>query len=413
MSNAPQFQRVFPVLILVVAGMLLFGNTRSAFCRQAMKAETANAVSSGNNQFAFDLFKNIASAEKDGNVFFSPVSISTALAMAYAGSRGETQKQMADVLHFTGTQQDVASGFQSLLASMAQPANAAYQLQAANALWAQQGTHFVPDFVSVMHTYYSGDFRMVDFAQTPESLATINHWVADKTANKVPQLLHPGDIDKRTRLVLTNAVYFKGTWTTPFDESLTRPDTFTAGSGTKKQVPFMHHTGFFRYALVGNLQVLELPYKGGELSMLVILPRADATDPWTGFTWGQLQQLQAQMKNTNVELSLPKFKVEARLSLAPTLSDMGMPDAFAKNADFSGMSGEEKLLISAVVHEAVVDVNEKGTEAAAATGGVMRPTMMLPGQPVEFRADHPFLYIILHKPSSSLLFMGRLSNPLQ
>ena len=412
MSTGRYFQRVLPGLILAIAGMMLIGSARSAFCQQAMTAETAQSVSSGNNRFAFELFKDVAS-EKNSNVFFSPVSISTALAMAYAGSKGETQKQMADVLQFTGTQQQVASGFQSLLASLAQPANKTYQLQVANALWAQRGEQFQPDFVSVMHAYYSGDFRMLDFAQTDQSLATINHWVADKTSGKIAQLLHPGDIDAHTRLVLTNAVYFKGTWTTPFDESLTKPDPFTASDGTRKQVPFMHRTGFFRYALVGDVQVLESPYRGNELSMLVLLPRAEAKDPWAGFTWAKLQQLQAQMKNTNVALSLPKFKVEARLSLAPTLSDMGMPDAFDQSADFSGMTSKEKWLISAVVHEAVVDVNEKGTEAAAATGVVMRPTAMLPIQPVVFRADHPFLYIIIHEPSDSILFLGRLSNPPQ
>lgn len=412
MSTGRYFQRVLPGLILGIAGMMLAGSARFVFCQQAMPAAAAKSVSSGNNQFAFELFKNVAS-EKNSNVFFSPVSISTALAMAYAGSRGETQKQMADVLHFTGTQQQVASGFQSLLASLAQPASAAYQLQVANALWAQPGAQFQPDFVSLMHTYYSGDFRMLDFAQTNQSLATINHWVADKTSGKIAQLLHAGDIDAHTRLVLTNAVYFKGTWTTPFDERLTKPGAFTAGNGTTQQVPFMHRTGFFRYALVGDLQVLELPYKGDELAMLVLLPRAATKDPWAGFTGAKLQQLQAQMKNTNVVLSLPKFKVEARLSLAHTLSDMGMPDAFDQSADFSGMTSKEKWLISAVVHEAVVDVNEQGTEAAAATGVVMRPTMMLPGQPVVFRADHPFLYVIIHQPSNSILFLGRLSNPPQ
>jgi serpin B len=211
-NNAPHSKRVLPALILAVCGMTMLGNTRSAFSQEAANTQTAKAassVSSGNNQFAFDLFKNVASAQKDANVFFSPVSISMALAMTYAGSEGQTRKQMAQVLHLTGSQQDVASGFQSLMASMSQPADAAYQLKIANALWGQEGEHFQPEFVSLMHTYYSGDFDTLDFAKTPESLATINHWVAEKTADKIPQLLHPGDIDKRTRLVLTNAVYFK------------------------------------------------------------------------------------------------------------------------------------------------------------------------------------------------------------
>lgn len=412
MSTKCKYQRVFPIVVLMLVGMTLIGNARCAFCQEAMPAQSPPAISADNNQFAFDLFKQV-SAAKDRNVFFSPLSISTALAMAYAGSEGETRKQMAQVLHFQGTQAEVARGFQSLTTSMAPPANGAYQLQVANALWAQQGTHFQPDFASVMQTYYAGDFRTVDFVHTQEALATINHWVAEKTAGKIAQLLHPGNIDARTRLVLTNAIYFKGTWTAPFDENLTKPDTFTLDDGTKKQVPLMRQTKFFRYALVGDLQVVELPYKGDRLSMLVLLPSAGATNPWAGLTWAKLQELRAQLTNTNVALTLPKFKVEARLSLAPMLAEMGMPDAFDRRADFSGMTGGKEWLISAVVHEAVVDVNEKGTEAAAATGVAMKPLAMMHAEPVVFRADHPFLYMIIDKPSDSILFMGRLSDPAQ
>jgi len=394
--------------------MSLLGSARLAFCQQAMKAETPNPVSSGNDQFAFDLFKNVASSEKNSNVFFSPVSISTALAMAYSGSRGETQKQMAEVLHFAGSQQEVASGFHSLMTSMSQPVNGAYQLSVANALWAQKGAHFQPDFVSTMHTYYSGDFRTLDFAQTEPSLATINHSVAEKTAGKIPQLLHPGDITALTRLVLTNAVYFKGSWNTPFAASLTKPETFTTGAGTKKQVPMMHRTGRLTYAQSSDLQMLDLPYRGNELSLLILLPRAGAPDPWSNFTWENLQQLRKQMVETKVILSLPKFKVEERLSLAPRLSEMGMPEAFSRTANFSGITGESGWHISAVIHDAVIDVNEKGTEAAAATGTVILGlAVRRESEPVIFRADHPFLYMIVHKPSDSILFMGRLADPPQ
>ncbi len=415
--SGPHFKRVLPLLILVVVGMTLLGNTRSAFWQEAVNAQIANtapSISSGNNQFAFDLFKNVASAQGDANVFLSPVSISTALAMTYAGSEGETRKQMAQVLHFAGSQQDVASRFHSLMASMSQPTDAAYQLQVANALWAQEGQHFQPQFASLMHTYYSGDFNTLDFAKTQESLATINHWVAEKTADKITQLLHADDIKAPTLLVLTNAVYFKGSWTIPFTESLTKPETFTTGDGTKKQVPMMHQKPFFRYAQVGDLQALELPYKGNDLSMLVLLPQAESLNVWAEFTWEKVQQLRSQMKTTEVDVSFPKFKVEARLSLARTLSGMGMPDAFDRyRADLSGMTGKKDCFISAVVHEAVIDVNEKGTEAAGATGVVVKPGVVLAEEPVVFRADHPFLYMIIHKPSDSILFMGRLSNPPQ
>lgn len=398
-------------MLILVSGMAL-GNTRFAFCQNAMPSSPQPAVSSGNNQFAFDLFKNVASGDKNANVFFSPVSISTALAMAYAGSQGETQKQMAQVLHFTGSQQEVASGFHTLMTSMSQPANNAYQLNIANALWAQKNTRFVAEFTNLMSTYYSGEFNSVNFGDAQQTLATINHWVAGKTANKIPQLLHPGDISALTRLVLTNAVYFKGDWTTPFVETLTQPENFTTGDGAQKQVPMMHRTGRMTYAQSSDLQMLELPYRGNEQSMLILLPRAGAPDPWSNFTWEKLQQLRKQMTETKVILSLPRFKLEDRLSLAPSLSQMGMPDAFSRTANFSGITGESGWHISAVIHDAVIDVNEKGTEAAAATGvAISTLAMRREPEPVIFRADHPFLYMIVHKPSNSILFMGRLSNP--
>jgi len=180
--------------------------------------------------------------------------------------------------------------------------------------------------------------------------------------------------------VLTNAVYFKGVWTAPFTESWTNPEAFTAGDGTKKQVPMMHQREFFRYAQVGDLQALELPYEGNELSMLVLLPRAGAPDPWAGFSWDKLQQVRAQMKTTEVVVSLPKFKLDERILLPRTLSKMGIRDAFNRNADFSGMTGKKYLFISAVVHEAVIDVNEKGTEATGATLAVAKPGVMLDGE---------------------------------
>ncbi len=408
------FKRVLPVFILAVSGMTFAGNTRSAFSQDAMSTRTATGVSAGNNQFALDLFKNIAAAQKDSNIFFSPVSISTALAMAYAGSHGETQKQMAGVLHFDGSQDEVARSFHSFMASLSQPANNAYQLRVANALWAQEGAHFRPEFVSMMHTYYAGDFRSVDFAATEEALATINSWVAEKTAGKIPKLLHQGDISALTRLVLTNAVYFKGDWIEPFRESATEPAPFTTGNGQKKKVPMMHRTGYLGYAQVGDLQVLELPYRGDQLSMLVLLPRVDATNPWANFSGEKLQQVRARMHGTRVEVFLPKFKVDERRSLEDTLPRMGMRDAFdARSADFSGITDKEEWYISKVIHQAVVEVNEKGTEAAAATAVVATAAAMQPSEPAVFRADHPFVYMIIHKPSDSILFMGRLSDPPQ
>ena len=333
--------------------------------------------------------------------------------MAYAGSDGETRTQMTKVLHLGGTQQQVAAGFHAVMASMIQPATGAYQLRLANALWAQQGVRLRPEFASVIQTYYAGEFRTLDFAHKQQSVATINKWVAEKTANKIPGLLQAGDIDVTTSLVLTNAVYFKGDWSVPFPEVLTNPDSFTTGSGAKKQVPMMHQTSSFSYAERFGLQALELPYRGDQLSLLILLP-VDKSHPWSAFTWAKFQQIRSEMHRSSVDVSLPKFKVDARLSLGESLSTMGMKDAFSQqDADFTGIS-KESWFISAALHEAVIEVNEKGTEAAAATALGMKVLSIPPQKvtpPVVFRADHPFVYAIVHKPTDAILFIGRLSDP--
>ncbi len=302
-------------------------------------------MASGSNQFAFDLFNNVAPAQKDANVFFSPLSISTALSTVYEGGRGETQQQMAQVLHLQESQAEVAAGFHSRMTSLSPPASAPYQLSVANALWAQQGVGFLAEFVSVMDKYYGGDLKTLNFADTEASRATINRWVSDKTSGKIRQLLQTGDIDRLTRLVLTNAVYFKGIWSSPFREQLTKPAPFTTAGGAEKQVPTMHRTGSYRYAQIADMQLLELPYKGDQLSMLILLPQVGAKQPFADLTWVKLQQWRWKMSIAEVEVFLPKFKVEARLSLAPTLSHMGMRDAFAENsADFSAITGQQGVV---------------------------------------------------------------------
>lgn len=403
-----------PGVILLLFGIVTIGSARTAFGQQTMNPESVNTVSSGNNQFAFDLFKEVAT-EEDHNILFSPVSISTALAMTYAGSKGETRKQIADVLHFTGSQQEVAAGFHSLMASMSQPEDRTFQLSVANALWAQKGVHFVPEFMSLMSTYYSGAFNTVDFQHTEQSLATINDWVAENTANKIQRLLHPDDISALTRLVLTNAVYLKAAWQLPFEENATKPCTFTTSNGAKKQASMMHKVGDFRYAQSADFQAVELPYNGIQSSsMVILLPTAAASRPRSKITADTLQKLRTAMKDTQVDLSLPKFKVDGQISLASTLSAMGVSDAFvADKADFSGITTEKNWYIGAVIHQAIIDVNEKGTEAAAGTA-VSQPLARADGEeenPVIFRADHPFLYVIIREPSNSILFLGWLSDP--
>ncbi len=406
----PRFQRVLSTVLLVVLGMAV-GSARFALAQEPAKPESAHTVSSGSNQFAFDLLSKLASSRKDTNFFFSPVSISMALGMVYAGSEGETKAQMAKTLHFAGSQQEVAAGFHGMMVAMNQPADAAYQLSVANALWAQQSIQLEPQFASLMQTYYAGQVRTVNFAQAQQSVDTINRWVAEKTANKIRALLQPGDVDPLTRLVLTNAVYFKGDWGMPFEEAMTKPDTFTTAAGTKQQVPMMHQSELTSYGETPSFQAISLPYRGGELSMVILLPREASREPWKGLTWEKVQKLRSAMSSHQVDVFLPRFKVQARLSLVKTLAEMGMPDAFSRRANFAGMNSKERWYISAVVHEAVVDVNEKGTEAAAATGVIVKPAVMMAEPPAVFRADHPFLYLIVHQPTNAILFMGGLAEP--
>jgi serpin B len=376
-----------------------------------MGAKAAPAAPIGHHKFAFDLFHHLS--QERTNIFFSPLSICTALAMAYAGSEGRTRIQIAKVCSFNAPPEQVASDFQFRMVSITQPVDASYEIRVANALWAQQGATFDSHFLSLMRMYYSGDVRMLDFADPPQSCTTINQWIAEKTAGMIRELLQPADIDALTRLVLTNALYFKGDWSEPFRQSLTTPDTFTTARGTQLQVPMMRRQGSFRYIQHNDLQLLDVPYQGDQLSMLIVLPQAGAPDPWSTLSPVKLQQLRAQMKHAHVELSLPRFRVDERLSLRSALFSMGMPDAFARGvADFSGISGRKEWSLSAVVHQAVIDVNEKGTEAAAASGVKFLGASFVPQpQPVIFRVDHPFLYMIIHKPSDSILFLGRLADP--
>ena len=313
-------------------------------------------------------------------------------------------------------QDDIAAAFGNLQKSLTpDPNEAAYELSIANALWPQKGYEFQKEFVNLVQDYYDGKLNEVDFVGATEAARkSINSWVEKKTKNKIKELIKPGTVNSMTRLVLTNAIYFKGNWAEQFEESMTRPAPFTLASGEKIDVPMMNQTEHFRYAETGNLQVLEMPYAGGELSMTIFLPsKGRALDDFEKkLTYKSLLPWLSSLKKRKVVASIPKFKITSEFSMASVLKSMGMTDAFTPGAaDFSGMNGSKDLFISAVVHKAFVEVNEEGTEAAAATGVTISVTSIPLDRPPIFRADRPFLFLIRQNKTGSILFIGRVANP--
>ena len=372
------------------------------------------AVVEGNNAFAFALYGHLQN--RNGNLFFSPESISTALAMAYAGARGNTATEMAKTLHFTLPQQRLNPAMGALLNDL-NAVHEGYQLSVANALWAQHGYTFLDDFLTLLKNDYGAGLMQVDFKGATEAARlTINRWVEQKTQDKIKDLLQPGTLVPSTRLVLTNAIYFKGDWQTQFDKAQTRDEDFYPSQAQTKKVAFMHREGSFSYFDGGTFQLLEIPYKSKELSLVVLLPKDRGGLPALeqSLTASNTQQWLSQLvQRDKVIVALPKFKSTQQFELGGTLGAMGMAQAFSGSADFSGMTGKHDIAISEVIHKAYIDVNEEGTEAAAATAVGMR-TMAMRGpvaQPPVFRADHPFIFLIRDNRSSSILFMGRMADP--
>ena len=376
--------------------------------------DPVKGVIEGNNRFALDLYKRLA--QKEGNLFFSPFSISDALAMTYAGARGKTEKQMAEVLHFSLAQDKFHPAFSKLVKSIEEEAkNRFYELRIANALWGQKDYGFLSSFKGLIDRYYGGDFYTVDFIhKTEKARKRINYWVGKKTEEKIQELLQQGDIDRQTRLVLTNAIYFKGKWASQFQKSDTIPMPFHSAFIKTVRVPMMYQKGIFGYYRTrnGKLQILELPYQGKELSMVIFLP-ADQEVMKRFENWLSVERLETLLKKLRkreVVVYLPRFTLKSRYYLKKLLAAMGMPEAFTNRADFSGMTGRKDLKISKAVHQAYVKVNEEGTEATAATAVVMH-TKSMSRYPV-FRADRPFVFVIFHKKSGAVLFIGRVVSPI-
>ncbi len=359
------------------------------------------------NSFALGLYAKLK--DEKGNIFFSPASVSTALAMVYEGARGETAEEIRSTFNYSEHNEERRDYFRCMMERLNKKEE--YDITIANALWAQKDFGLLKDYTDIVDRHYGGKVTSVDFIKDTENTRqTINNWVENKTNDKIKNLLSKDSVNGSTRLVLTNAIYFKGDWEKQFDKDLTREEEFRTES-EKVNTPMMRHekSQKFRYGETEEYQILELPYKGGELSMLLILPKDGYFEMVeSSLTEDNLEAWQQGMSYGEVIVEMPKFKTETEYEMRGTLSAMGMPMAFSEVADFSGITGDRDLEISGVIHKAFVDVNEEGTEAAAATGVVMRSFSI--SRPKVFRADHPFIYAIQEK-NSNILFMGRVVSP--
>ncbi|OGO02669.1 MAG: serine protease [Chloroflexi bacterium RBG_13_54_8] len=414
-------------LLLLLGPVACIGGQGSSIAEAASDKprETSPAVSaselaelvSENTRFAFDLYQ--ALKHQDGNLFYSPFSISAALAMTYAGARNETERQMASTLRFTLPQTSLHPAFNALdlaLASRGQGAKGkdgeGFRLKIANALWGQKDYQFLADFLDVLAENYGAGMRLLDFRNQPEpSRITINDWVEDRTEDRIKDLIPQGVIDEATRLVLTNAIYFNAAWLHAFDDRSTADGQFHLLDGSQVTVPMMHQTESFGYATGDGYVAVELPYDGEELSMVILLPGAGKLRAFESLLSAELlATILGDIENENVALAMPRFEFKSELRLRETLAAMGMPVAFSGMADFSGMTGNRDLQIAEVLHQAFVSVDESGTEAAAATAVVMRDSAA-PQQPVQVTLDRPFVFLIRDVETGAVLFAGRVVNP--
>nr|XP_032830336.1 leukocyte elastase inhibitor-like isoform X2 [Petromyzon marinus] len=379
-------------------------------------------VVAANAEFAIDVFRTLGAREVGGNVFFSPLSISAALAMVLLGAKGQTSEQMSKVLCYEGVS-DVHEAFKGLLGTLKSP-GAGCVLRVANRLYGEKSFGFLKGFLQATQKFYDAKLAAVDFTKSFDGVRKkINAWVEEKTDGKIKDLLEEGTLDVMTRLVIVNAVYFKGKWTKKFNSQNTTQSNFHLNQRETKQVQMMSQKNTFQHGFVQNmnLNVLELPYVGNALSMIILLPAA-IEDETNGLEKLErelnLQNLQTwtsptTMRSGDVLLHLPRFRLEQSYTLNKPLSSLGMGDLFSPlTADLSGMDGNRDLFVSHVAHRAFVEVNEEGTEAAAATAVTIKLRRAMPTQPpFKFCADHPFVFLIRDNRNGSVLFLGRYTSP--
>ena len=374
-------------------------------------------LADGNSAFAIDLYQ--ALRETDGNLFYSPYSISLAMVMAHAGARGETEEKMADTLRFTLSRDRLHPAFNSLDTELSRRGEGAkgkdeegFRLNIVNAMWGQKDYDFLLEFLDILAENYDAGLRILDFAEVPEeSRITINRWISDQTEERIEDLIPQGLIDTSTRLVLTNAIYFNAAWQYPFEEDETHSGSFNLLDGDEVTIPIMMQTESFEYAEGDGFQAIELPYDGNEISMVILLPETSTFAEFEELLDAQqIEEIIGSLGHSRIALSMPKFEYESGFSLKEALALMGMSVAFSGEADFSGMTGNRELFITDVVHKALVSLDEAGTEAAAATAVIVALTGM-PETPVKVTIDRPFIFLIRDIETRTILFMGRVLDP--
>jgi serpin B len=378
--------------------------------------EGRNEYVNSSNEFTFEMYMELI--DGDANIFFSPYSITTALGMAYEGARGQTAAEMETIFDFIEDDQtrwDMVRTVQSML----NQDKTSYELSTANAYWLRQDEQLKDEYKDAIESYYLAHGEELDFRGDPSGSAdTINEWVEQQTNEKIKNLITPGVITFDTYLILTNAIYFKSDWKYQFDLEATEDMTFYNSSGGEKLTPMMHMMDEeidLNYSSNEDAQLLMLPYKDEELSMYILLPKEnDISSLESKLDKEYVDNMKEDLSSEYVDLYLPKFKFELKYNLNENLISMGMPLAFSDSADFSGIKASSgQLKISKVIHQSFVEVNEEGTEAAAATAVVMEHYGGGPSKPVpiEFKADHPFIFFIEHKETGQILFMGKVENP--
>jgi len=374
-------------------------------------SEGISDITHAMNQFGIDLYLELLNGSE--NVFISPYSIFTALSMTYEGARGNTAKEMADVLHLPDND-TVRRGSFAKVQNQIKNGTDDYELSSPNKIWPLEGSHFHQSFYETIEDFYFGGIEELDFSSDPEGARMkINEWVENQTNERIKDLLPEGSID-RAIMVLTNAIYFLGKWLHQFNADETKDADFKLSSGDMVKVPTMGMKveGGLDYYKDDKLQAIELPYAGGDLSMVILLPRGPISDLESALSTSYLNKIGRKIEKAGeVDVYLPKFEITTpSIELKEDLKDLGMLEAFIPGADFSGMT-DYAAWIEYVYHKAYVRVDEEGTEAAAATAVVMTNRSIGGNEPVVFRADHPFMFFIMHKETNSILFMGKVEDP--
>jgi serpin B len=395
------------LLSLVVFFLVLSAIFATAEQNPALETQSSSIISDNNN-FAFNFYREIA--VKKGNIFISPISISSALSMTYAGAVGETAEQMKKALSFSLPRENLFPAFKTLFQKINKK-NSSHELCIVNSIWPHENYKFREDFITLLKNYYGVEIQYLNYNRPQEACEIVNKWIEEKTKDKIKDLLSAPPVNDLTKLILVNAIYFKGQWEKEFDKKDTKAMPFKISQQENINVNMMNkkmETGYFEDE---DLQVLSLPYKGNEISFYAVLPKKDfgIDELEQKLDSAKFAEMKKKIRQEEVKIFLPKFKVTVSSSLEKYFKQLGMVDAFNKKADFSGMDGTNALYISAILHKAFVELNEEGTEAAAATAVVMGLKCIPPAMPT-FKADHPFIFLICGK-DGEIFFMGRISNP--